>query len=105
MEETKKFCVYAADDHEAYIVRLDEPERYYEINRNQLVEDRRPLAEQAMINAKYRKYLGPELNEFLLEWAEKDYPERVDKARASLEKAKEVAKRTLCDLFIEEKES
>ena len=46
-----------------------------------------------MINAKYRKYLGPELNEFLLEWAEKDYPERVDKARASLEKSKRSCKK------------
>ena len=40
MEETRSFACMLQMITEAYIVRLDEPERYYEINRNQLVEDR-----------------------------------------------------------------
>lgn len=116
MENTSlgKFCVYAADSHEAYIAKLEEkvilhdavyfkPVRYYEIDRNALVEDKRPLAEQALINARFVKHFAPDLSSFLLSWAEKDFPEREDEARKDLKKAEEKAKKPLYVLYKEAK--
>lgn len=115
MEEPKKFCVYAADNRNAYIAQLEErillqdgikfrAVRYYEIDRNALVEDMRPLAKQALINARFRKYSIPELSRFLLEYAEKDdFPDEVEKERISLRTAEAEAKRSLYSLYKEAK--
>lgn len=121
MEKTKKFCVYAADSHEAYIAQLEEtvlPEetvleqdgicfkavRFYEIDRNELVVDRRTVAEEAFIRARMTKHFFPELSQFLLKMAEKyNSPDKVEKRREALRKSEAEAKKTLYEIYKEKR--
>ena len=114
MEEPKQFCVYAVSRMEACVSKLEDnfllqdsvhrkPVLYYRVDRNELIIDRRSIAEEAWYRARFVKFRSPDLARFLLRFNEKRSPEKVEESRKDLEISEREAKRTLYDIFKEEK--